>query len=1030
MRKHIQSASMGILLSCLALGQPLAVKAPESAPDDRIVGVPWTGAPGITETVAQIMARQALLPAGAPAFVREVNPENEVTLPPKHDNPDSPAVSKWPPQEKSAPEMELLFSPQSIGVNFKAISLSETPGYIPPDSMGDVGIGQVLTVTNGRIKVFAKSGALGGLNADLNTFFNSVRGSSGTSDPHIRYDRLSSRWFVSCITVNTPNHVLLAVSSGPTISSSSSFTFFQFQQDLVGTTPNSDTGGLADYDTLGVDKLALYIGSNIFNAAGTAFIGSTGFVVNKTNLIGGTLTVTAFRQMTNGGNAGPYTPQGVNNDDPQATQGYFIGVDALASGQLDIRRVSNPGGTPTLSGNLIVTVPTTTQPIPVPHLGMASSTRRLAAIDERLFAAAIHKNKITGVNSLWTAHTIEVDSSGVGTSGGGRDGARWYEIRNMTTTPTLFQSGTLFDPAASNPRFFWMPSVAMSGQGHMALGSSTAGVNFHADAAVAGRLFGDSAGSIQAATLATTTSTSYNIQAVDGQRWGDYSQVGVDPSDDMTFWTFREYCDTTNSWGVRAIQLLPFPPATPSSTSPSAVCPGNSSVAVTVIGTSTAGSGFFDPGPDTGGPGYLNHLQASVSGGIPINPGGITFNDGTHVTLNISTSGIPNGSYDVTITNPDGQVVTGSGVLTVANSTPPSPTASYNPPCPGGTLQLYATTDVLNATFSWTGPNGFTSSQQNPTVTPAAAGTYTVTMTAGGCVASPASTTVAILNNGDPCNDNNPCTVNDACSGSTCTGPALDCNDNNTCTTDSCNPASGCVHTTLADGTHCSDGNACTTSDKCSGGVCVGGAATNCNDNNACTDDSCVAPTGCVHVNNAAPCSDGNACTTSDACSGGACVGGPPLNCNDGNPCTTDTCNTPSGCVHTNNAIACDDGNPCTTGDHCGGGACSGTPVTVPQITNLVLPAGNTTLAWDSASGAGPGTVYDAARGLTSELPVGSGASEICLASGITNPTTMDGATPPVGASFWYIVRARSSCGTGGYGFTSGGSPEVTSVCP
>ena len=171
-------------------------------------------------------------------------------------------------------------------------------------------------------------------------------------------------------------------------------------------------------------------------------------------------------------------------------------------------------------------------------------------------------------------------------------------------------------------------------------------------------------------------------------------------------------------------------------------------------------------------------------------------------------------------------------------------------------------------------------------------------------------------NNTASCSDGNACTTSDTCSGGACVGgAALNCNDSNVCTNDSCNTSSGCVHTNNS--ASCSDGNACTTSDTCSGGACVGGAALNCNDSNVCTNDSCNTSSGCVHTNNTASCSDGNACTTSDICSGGACVGGAALNCNDSNVCTNDSCNTSSGCVHTNNSASCSDGNACTTSDTC-----------------------------------------------------------------------------------------------------------------
>ncbi len=120
----------------------------------------------------------------------------------------------------------------------------------------------------------------------------------------------------------------------------------------------------------------------------------------------------------------------------------------------------------------------------------------------------------------------------------------------------------------------------------------------------------------------------------------------------MTMWTFQEYCNATNSWGVRAIQLIAPPPATPSLAVPSVIPLGSPSVNVTITGTVVSGSGFFDPGT-----GFSNHISASVSGGVTVDS--VTYVDPTQVTLHISTVGATAGSRDVTITNPDGQSVTG-----------------------------------------------------------------------------------------------------------------------------------------------------------------------------------------------------------------------------------------------------------------------------------------------------------------------------------------------------------------------------------
>src|SRR5258706_11988448 len=82
-----------------------------------------------------------------------------------------------------------------------------------------------------------------------------------------------------------------------------------------------------------------------------------------------------------------------------------------------------------------------------------------------------------------------------------------------------------------------------------------------------------------------------------------------------------------------------------------------------------------------------------------------------------------------------------------SNLTPATPTATNGGPyCQGATIQL-STPLVSGATYSWSGPNGFTSSLQNPTrsgATVADAGTYSVTITVNGCTSAAGTTSVVV----------------------------------------------------------------------------------------------------------------------------------------------------------------------------------------------------------------------------------------------------------------------------------------------
>lgn len=91
------------------------------------------------------------------------------------------------------------------------------------------------------------------------------------------------------------------------------------------------------------------------------------------------------------------------------------------------------------------------------------------------------------------------------------------------------------------------------------------------------------------------------------------------------------------------------------------------------------------------------------------------------------TSGTNNGPGFVTIV---------SGGVTASNT---------GPYCVGGTIQLNGSAGATS--YSWTGPNGFTSNVQNPTIpnaTIAMSGTYSLTVTGTGCTTA-ATTNVVVL---------------------------------------------------------------------------------------------------------------------------------------------------------------------------------------------------------------------------------------------------------------------------------------------
>src|SRR5690606_14853058 len=77
-----------------------------------------------------------------------------------------------------------------------------------------------------------------------------------------------------------------------------------------------------------------------------------------------------------------------------------------------------------------------------------------------------------------------------------------------------------------------------------------------------------------------------------------------------------------------------------------------------------------------------------------------------------------------------GNPATSNSIQTTVNPLPAAPTAGNGgATCVDGTINLTAT-NITGAIYTWNGPNGYTSNQQNPSIanaTTAMAGNYTVT---------------------------------------------------------------------------------------------------------------------------------------------------------------------------------------------------------------------------------------------------------------------------------------------------------------
>ncbi|HEV8083784.1 MAG TPA: hypothetical protein VGP55_11305 [Chitinophagaceae bacterium] len=597
-------------------------------------------------------------------------------------------------------------STQQIRSNFLSIDFYENPIGWPPDPNGAVSTGQVIVCSNNGLKVFDKPGVTdpplltptgysrelaNGLFITLEDFFSAViPKKSGISDPHIRYDRLSKRWFVVAIEVNPTfenNLIFLAVSDVGKITSTSSFTFYSFNSSLFPYDHSAPYAPFFDYPTLGVDRNAVVIGGNQF---GYDSLTNVGYVIDKNKLLHGKLIVYPFElgvyNFINGTVGGMYTPQGVANDDGTAKNSFFTGITYFQDGLVIAKLRYNEKHEPILTAEYTVPV----QPFNNPRYN--SSPGGLVPIDQndtRLLEASIHTNKINGKSSLWTAHAIGADKDGGFISGSdseyvdkARSASRWYEIKNIYGDPVLKQAGTVLDseqPSGRRAKQYFNCSIAASGQGHAVLGGTTDAFNEYLNVFVAGRYYSDASGTMHRPEKATNTTAIYAPYFFFGNfvdRWGDFSQTVVDPYDDQTIWTFQEYADVDDSYGIRVVQVKAPPPSTPL---PLGALSNKKDTTIILNGISANNSGFFDAGKDENGPGF-KRLSVKSSGNVIVSS--IKFISPVKLAFTLNTKNQAPGNYSLVITNPDGQVVTTEYTI---NSNMPS-IASTNA----------LTTDILN----------------------------------------------------------------------------------------------------------------------------------------------------------------------------------------------------------------------------------------------------------------------------------------------------------------------------------------------
>ena len=181
-----------------------------------------------------------------------------------------------------------------------------------------------------------------------------------------------------------------------------------------------------------------------------------------------------------------------------------------------------------------------------------------------------HFRKFATHNSAVFNFVVDADASS-----GELAAIRWFELRqNGDNQPwSIYQEGTYTAP---DGRHAWNASLAMDGQGNIGMGyTSMSGPTTPSTVRISsyytGRLSTDPVGTM---TGSEELIASGNAN-IPGTRYGDYSKIDVDPSDDETFWFINEYVNNGRKGVVGAFKIQAGPPDTEAPTDPSNLVANN-----------------------------------------------------------------------------------------------------------------------------------------------------------------------------------------------------------------------------------------------------------------------------------------------------------------------------------------------------------------------------------------------------------------------------------------------------------------------
>ena len=416
----------------------------------------------------------------------------------------------------------------------------------PPDPNGEIGPNNYVEIINLVFGVYDKAGNLLAGPIDTGSLwagFAIPDCTDPSGDPVVLYDQLEDRWLLSQFTTRGPifyNCVAISQTGDPTGA------YFRYAFSTGVNFP--------DYPKYGLWRNMYIITTREFGP--TVEYGIGVYALERDKMLAGDPNARVVSFFLDGNAPGmlPLVGDGLlppdidgrrmpANDSPAQIIGtqddnasYGATFDALNIWELSVKWQANPVASIVLKTQLPVAgfdsifpcAPGSRDCLPQPGIVNPAQYLDILSYRQRPTFRLAYRNFRT-YESLVTNQSVEA-SPGVA-------GARWYEIRRTGGSYSVYQQGTY---APNDGVHRWMGSIAQDKNGNMALGYSVVNATtVYPGIRYTGRLNGDPPGQMTQGEGTVINGT--GVQLTTNSRWGDYTDITVDPTDDCTFWYVNEY---------------------------------------------------------------------------------------------------------------------------------------------------------------------------------------------------------------------------------------------------------------------------------------------------------------------------------------------------------------------------------------------------------------------------------------------------------------------------------------------------------